>query len=62
MATFIISNKLTIDEALKAMVDLEAWFRKNPTRKVCQTDTFRVRRGYVVEDVLLHTNWKYIDL
>ncbi len=60
MARFIISQKLSIHEALAAIPQIEKWFKDNPTRKFCQTDTFRVRRGLTGTDILEHTNWKNI--
>lgn len=54
MAGFIIFSKLELHEALKNMTDIEAWFEAHPTRRVCQTDLFKVRRGHVVRDILKH--------
>ena len=56
MARFIISKKLTISEAIEAIKDIEKWFKSNPTRKICQTDIFKVRRGFVGTDILSGTN------
>lgn len=56
MAKFIISTKLKINEALDTMIDIEKWLKDNPKRKICQTDIFKVRRGYVVKDILKHTD------
>lgn len=53
---FIISKKLTIQEALENMPAIEKWFKDNPTRKKCQTETFSVRRGFTATDVLSHTD------
>lgn len=43
------------------MEGLEVWFQKNKTRKVCVTDMFNVRRGYIIRDVLGHTDLKSND-
>ena len=51
----IIFKKLSIDEAITAMKDFERWFRENPKRKICQSDFFKVKRGYLVETILKHT-------
>lgn len=53
---FIISKKLTLVETLDSMPKIEEWFKKNPSRKICQTDTFKVRRGFVATDLLKHTD------
>lgn len=55
MARFIVTPKLTIREAIEAMKGIEEWFKKNPTRKMCQTDNFKVRRGFTATDILRHT-------
>ena len=54
--TFIISRKLTIIEARKAILALAEWFRQNPKRRICRTEDFVVRKGHIAEDVLKHTN------
>ena len=56
MSGFIISQKLTLKEAIESMPKMEQWFKENPNRKFCNTDTFRVRRGYTATDILKHTN------
>ena len=53
--TFIVFKKLTPIQALENARDIEQWFIKNPTRRVCRTDLFTVRRHHVVEDILKHT-------
>lgn len=58
MARFIISKKLTIKEAIDAIPQIEQWFKNNPKRKVCLTDIWKVRRGFVGTDVLAHTDLK----
>lgn len=57
MARLIISAKLTIEEAVEAMRGIEKFFRDNPTRKKCRTNTFSVKRGHVVEEVMKHTHF-----
>lgn len=52
---FIVSNKLTHIEALKAMRGIEGYFRNNKRKKICKTELFTVRREHVVEDILEHT-------
>ena len=56
MSTFIVSKKLGLKQALEVIPDIEEWFKKNPKRKFCQTETFRVRKGFVGTDVLEHTD------
>lgn len=53
--SIIISKKLEIEEAIDSMPKIEEWFKKNPKRKICQTDNFKVRRGFVATDILKHT-------
>lgn len=60
MTTFIVSRKLSIKEATESIPQIEQWFKKNPSRKICRTDTFVVRRGFVGTDILAHTNLKEI--
>lgn len=55
----IVSQKLTIEESLDAIPKIEEWFAKNPTRKICQTDNFKVRRGFTGTDILKHTNLEF---
>lgn len=56
MSRFIVTSKLTLKECIEALPDIEKWFRDNPSRKVCRTETFTVRRGYIATDLLKHTN------
>jgi hypothetical protein len=51
----IVTEKLTVKEAFESIPKIEEWFKQNPTRKVCQTDYFKVRRGFVGTDILKHT-------
>jgi hypothetical protein len=56
MSSFIIYKKLTWKEALENARDIEAWFEQHPDRDDCVTDlAFTVRRGFVVRDILKHT-------
>ena len=55
MGRIIITRKLTMKEALESIPQIESWFKKNPKRKVCRTDTFKVRRGFAGTDILKHT-------
>jgi len=52
---FIVMKKFTYKKALKFMKDIEQWFNKHPKRKVCNTDVFKIRRKYIVKDILKHT-------
>ena len=61
MARFIITKKMTVQEAFEAIKGIEIWFSKNPSRKVCNTETFKVRRGFTGTDVLGHTDTNHID-
>ena len=56
MARFIVSKKLTLCDAIKYIPQIEKWFKDNPKRKICQTEIFKVRRGFVGTDILNHTN------
>lgn len=55
MAKIIIHRKFTPKEAIEVMLQAEKWFADNPKRKVCRTDLFAIRRGYVVRDVFERT-------
>jgi hypothetical protein len=57
MAGILVFKKLTAEEAIVAMGDIEKWFRNNPRRRVCNSDLFKIRRGYLVEDVLKHSSY-----
>jgi len=41
-----------------AMKQAEKWFRENPKRKICKTDLFEIRKGFIVEDILKYTKTK----
>lgn len=58
MSGFVVFKRLSIDEALKTILQAEQWFRVNPTRKIARTDLFLIRRGHVAADVLIHSEWK----
>jgi hypothetical protein len=62
MSRFIISKKLTLQEALDFIPQIEKWFKDNPKRKFCQTETFRVRRGFTATDVFEHTDLSTMGL
>lgn len=55
MTTFIVFPKLSIDHALDLIPKIEQWFKQNPSRKICKTEYFKVRRGFVATDILNHT-------
>lgn len=55
MATFVITQKLTLQEAVEAMVGIEQWFLTHPKHNLCRTDMFTITRGHLVEEVLAHT-------
>ena len=50
----VIVEKLTREEAEKNIALIEQWFKDNPRRKVCRTDLWKVRRGFVREDINKH--------
>lgn len=52
---FIVFPKLSIENALDIIQKIEQWFKENPSRKVCNTENFKVRRGFVGTDILKHT-------
>ena len=53
--TIIVWKKMKFSEALKNARDIEKWFRDNPKKKICKTDLFEIRKGYLIEDILEHT-------
>lgn len=55
MATFVVYNKLTKKEAQFAYDGITKWFKKNPDRTDCKTETFTVRRDHIKEDILKHS-------
>lgn len=55
MSVLIVFKKLTLQEAINMMRGVEEWFRSHPKKKVCKTDLFQVRKGYIVQDILKHT-------
>ena len=59
--TIIIFKKLSLTEAKRGIKQIEQWFQDNPKRRICRTDTFEVRRGRVIEDILEHTEPKAVE-
>jgi len=55
MSTFMVAKKLNKTEAKIAYRGITKWFKANPTRKVCRTEVFDVRRKFIKEDILKHT-------
>jgi hypothetical protein len=55
MVGFIVFKKLTKKEADENISGINQFFKDNPSRKICRTDLFKVRRGHVEEDVYSHT-------
>lgn len=55
MAKFIVFKKMELHEAVQNMISVEEWFEAHPTRRVCQTDIFKIHRGHVVRDFLKRT-------
>ena len=53
---FVVYNKLTKKEAQFAYDGITKWFKKNPDRTDCKTETFTVRRDHVKEDILKHSD------
>lgn len=52
MATFVVWSLLTQKEAQFAYDGIRKWFKKNPDRDDCVTETFTVRRDHIEEDIL----------
>lgn len=48
---------MTVKEAIENIPKIEEWFKLNPTRKICQTDIFKVRRGFTGTDIFNHTDF-----
>ncbi len=55
MSRFIFYQKLNTEEALETMRNIIVWFKENPTRRVCNTDLFKIRRSHIAEDILKRT-------
>ncbi len=54
MATFVIYSLLDQKSAQYCYDGIKKWFKDNPDRDDCQTETFKVRRGHLKEDILQH--------
>lgn len=54
--SIIVYKKMTITEAIENIQKIEKWFSENKTRKICRTDLFKVRRGFVGTDIFKRTN------
>lgn len=52
MGMFVMYAKLTQKEAQFAYDGITKWFKKNPDRTDCKTETFTVRRDHIKEDIL----------
>ncbi len=55
MATFIVYSLLTQKEAQRAYTGITKWFKQNPDRDDCKTETFTVRRDHIKEDILANS-------
>jgi len=53
---FVVYNKLTKKEAQFAYDGITKWFKKNPDRTDCKTETFTVRRDHIKEDILKNSD------
>jgi len=56
--TLIVFKKFKLEEAIENMKLIEKWFRDNPKRKICKTNLFKIKKGYIVEEILKHTKYK----
>jgi hypothetical protein len=52
MGTFVIYNLLTQVEAQYTYDGIRQWFKDNPDRNDCKTESVSVRRDHVKEDIL----------
>jgi len=52
MATFVVYNSLYQIEAQYTYDGIRQWFKDNPSRTECATETFMVRRDHIKEDIL----------
>lgn len=50
--TFIVYNLLTQSEAQYAYDGIRQWFKDNPSKNKCVTETFVVHRDSIKEDIL----------
>lgn len=58
MSGFVVFKKLSLQKTIENMLGIEKWFSENPKRRVCNTDLFKVRRGFIVRDILKHSEYK----
>lgn len=54
MGTFIFYSLLDQKSAQYCYDGIKKWFKDNPDRDDCQTETFKVRRGHIKADILQH--------
>jgi len=52
VGSFIVYNLLTQSEAQYAYDGIRKWFKDNPKRKICKTETFVVNRSSIKKDIL----------
>lgn len=52
MGTFVVYNLLSQIEAQYTYDGIRQWFKDNPDRTDCKTETFTVRRDSIKEDIL----------
>lgn len=52
MATFVVYSELSQKEAQYTYDGIRKWFKDNPDRDDCVTETFTVRRDHIKEDIL----------
>jgi hypothetical protein len=50
-----IRKKLTKEEAEEVIPKIENWFKENTKRKVCITDYGEIRKKFIREDILSHS-------
>lgn len=55
MATFVYYALLNQKDAQYCYDGIRKWFQDNPDRVDCQTETFKVRRGHLKEDILANS-------
>jgi hypothetical protein len=49
---FVVYSLLSKKEAQYAYDGIRQWFKDNPDRDTCQTESFSVRRDHIKEDIL----------
>lgn len=52
---FVVYELLNQKEAQFAYDGIKKWFKQNPDRDDCKTETFTVRRAHIKEDILKHS-------